>query len=428
MKTILKNARIIDPANGIDSAGAIAVNDGLIVAPSTIADDADTETVDLDGKVVCPGLIDMHVHLREPGQEYKEDIESGTQAAAAGGITTVLAMPNTIPPIDSPANVELLQGLIDDKAKVRVAISACLSNGRSGESAADIRALAATGLVRAFTDDGNCVPGRELMKEIMSVCAELGIIVVDHCEDRCVWNSGAMRESETSKLMGVQGQPPETESNIVERDIALCRETGCAVHIQHVSTTASVAMVRAAKEEGLAVSAEVTPHHLALTHRDVLVHGANAKMNPPLGNEADRQALIEALKDGTVDVLCTDHAPHAPSEKANGFAGASFGIIGLETAVPVSLTVLYHEGYLSLPKIIDKFTTGPARLLKLDAGTLSLGYPADVTVIDPDFEFSIDVHASRSKSRNSPFHGRRVKGRVLGTICAGNWVHRELQR
>ena len=424
MKLILKNALIIDPVQLTETIGDIAVCDGLLVAPAAIADDPETEAIDLTGKAIAPGFIDLHVHLREPGQEHKEDIATGTAAAASGGFTTVVAMPNTIPAIDSMENIALLTERIRKKAKVRVLISACLSRGRDGAELTDIPALAADPNVVALTDDGNCLPDRELMKRAMTAAAAADIVVMDHCEDRAVWNEGIVREGDSADRLGVAGMPPQTESNIVRRNIELCRETGARLHCQHLSCVESVQLLEAALQEGLPVSAEVTPHHLALTDDVTPILGAAAKMNPPLGSEADRNCLLQAVASNLIRVIATDHAPHSPAEKSQCLTDAPFGIIGLETAFLVCKALLVDNGPLRLPELVARFTVNPAAVIQSDLGTLAIGKPADITIFEPDAETTIDIRKTKSKSCNSPFHNLTVKGRICGTIAAGNWAYR----
>lgn len=422
MKAILKNGHVIDPSRDIDQVMDIAINGDTLVEPSTLQNETDVEIFDVNGMVVCPGLIDIHVHLREPGLEYKEDIATGTAAAAAGGVTTIMNMPNTKPAIDSVETVALFQKLVEEKAVINVLTAPALTVKRGGKELVDFETLADMGIA-AFTDDGNCIPERALMKEAMEICKKLGYVIVDHCEDREVWNSGVIRQGPISELMKVPGQPPETELNIIRRNIELARETGCWIHMQHITLGETVELVRQAKKEGLPVSAEVCPHHFTFTYDDIPSLGTNAKMNPPLGSAEDRRMLLEGVADGTIEIICTDHAPHAPFEKADSLVRAPFGIIGLETLLPVSLTQLYHTGLMPLYDVIERMTAAPARLLNLDTGTLTPGKWADITVFDPNAEYVIDINASKSKSRNSPFHGVTVKGKVMKTICAGELVY-----
>lgn len=421
---LLRNARVIDPANDVDEQRDIGVADGRIVAPEVVARRPGHEAIDLSGRVLTPGFVDIHVHFREPGGEHKETVYTGSRAAAAGGFTTVVMMPNTLPAIDRPERVRDLDDRVRQTSLINARICACLTRERAGETVADIEALAATGLVVAFSDDGSCVPRREVMAEAMRRAKAVELPVVDHCEDCAVCGGGVMRQGPIAELLEVPGQPPETEVNIVRRNIALCRETGARTHVQHVSVAESVRLVRAAQREGLPVTAEVTPHHLALTDAVLPMALANAKMNPPLGTAEDRQALIEGLADGTIAAIATDHAPHAPREKTQGLLAAPFGIIGLETALPVCITELVHRGLLSLPHLIASLTSGPAAILGLDCGRLDEGAAADLTIIAPELEDVIDVSRSASLSRNSPFHGRPVRGHVLATMVEGQWVYR----
>lgn len=425
MKLILKNGWVIDPRNKTNERRDVAIDDTVLVDPDTIARAADVDVIDVGGCVITPGLIDIHVHLREPGYTYKEDIATGTRCAAAGGFTTVLAMPNTKPPIDSLAVVRELQERIRQTAIVEVLLTVAITRGRAGKELTDIAGLAKEKLVAAISDDGDCVEDRELMLHAMSLAKSAGLPLVDHCEDRALSAGGVMRRGISSDYMGVPGMPGETESAIVARDVELCCLTGCKTHIQHISFCDSVALVRQARKDGLPVTAEVSPHHLTLTDGSVPILGTAAKMNPPLGTADDRRNLTEALADGTISAIATDHAPHAPAEKARSFVDAPFGIIGLETAFPICHTALCETGILDLPTLITRFTVGPASILGIDRGHLSLGARADVAIIDPRRRYRIDIRLSHSKSRNSPFHNQSVVGKVVGTIAAGRWVHRD---
>jgi dihydroorotase len=421
---LITNGRVIDPGAGTDTVRSIAIAAGRIVDPAQLENDPATTQIDAAGLVVCPGLVDIHVHFREPGGEYKETIATGTSAAAVGGFTTVVMMPNTIPPIDSVEIIQKIQARVDDTACVHAKITACLTLQRCGDAIADLRAMARDTAVVAFTDDGNCVQDEALMLQAATIAAELDIPITDHCEDEKIIAGGVMRQGPEADAMQVQGMPGETESNIVARNIELSRRTGAHFHMQHLSSAVSIEHMRRAKADGIRVTAEVTPHHLALTVADVPTLGSSAKMNPPLGTAADRQALLEALADGTIDAIATDHAPHAPWEKAGNFAAAPFGVLGLETALSVSLTTLYHTGIVDLPELVRLMTLAPARLLRLDAGTLAVGAVADVTLFDPDAELVVDITTSGSRSRNSPFHGRTVRGAVAATMCSGAWVYK----
>jgi len=423
---ILRNARVVDPANGIDCIGDIAIAGDRIVEPASLSQSESTRMLDVSGKVVVPGLIDMHVHLREPGQEYKEDIASGTRAAAAGGFTTILGMPNTKPAIDRAEVLADLQQRVDRRAVVRVYTVACLTKDRAGSEIADLRSYADHKIVLGLSDDGECVQDFALMEEIARIAADMGLPIIDHCEDRSIMDGGVMRRGVVSEALGVPGMPGATESNMVARNIELARRTGAHFHMQHISYVESVRLVREARGEGLPVTAEAMPHHLLLTHESVRLHTTHAKMNPPLGTEEDRQALLAAVVDGAVSVIATDHAPHSPAEKARGLVEAPFGIIGLQEAVPLLLTELVCKGYMDLSTLIARFTVGPAQVLNLPSPSLKPGQLADITILDLNTESTIDLVAGHSKSCNSPFHGRRVRGAVVGTMVGGRWVHGQL--
>ncbi len=420
---LLANGRVIDPANGIDEVRDILLLGGQVADPAQAP--ANVQRVDCTGLVVSPGFIDLHAHLREPGQTHKEDIASGTRAAAAGGFTTVVAMPNTTPPVDSPAVFREVAELIRRKAVVRVVQSACLSLNRGGRQLSDIPALAAAG-VKVLTDDGSCIQNAALMLAACEQAKAHGLYVIDHCEDCDVCAGGAIHRGTVAERLGIPGQRRAAEELIVARDIVLAAETGWPVHIQHISTAGSVAMVRDAQARGLPVTAEASPHHLALTDEAVLEHGANAKMNPPLREESDRQAVIAGLRDGVIACIATDHAPHAPDEKGSGLLKAPAGILGFETALAVSYTTLVHNGGLTLPRLVALLTSGPRATLGLPGGTLGLGVAADVTLFDPAATVVVSPADSYSKSRNTPFAGQRLHGRVRATIVGGEAVYSNL--
>lgn len=418
---VLKGGRVIDPANGVD-----AVRDLSIVA-GRVAEQAAPQApvVDVSGLVVCPGFIDLHVHLREPGQTHKEDIGTGTLAAAVGGFTTVVAMPNTTPPVDCPEVLTQVLDLARRKAVVRVLQTGALTVGRAGKELSDAWSLAQAGAA-ALTDDGSCIQSAGLMLAAVYRAAEVGLPVIDHCEDDSVSRRGAMNAGEVARNLGVSGQPALAEELMVCRNVLICRETGWPIHIQHISSAFSVDMVRAAQGQGLPVSAEASPHHICLTEACCARHGANAKMSPPLRTEADRQAILEGLADGTIRSIATDHAPHAAEEKALGLEEAPFGIIGLEAAVALCLTELVHGGVLSLPEFVSRLTAGPRDVLRLEEGTLSPGALADVTLLRPDVRHVLSTANFRSRSLNCPYDGRECVGRVEGTILAGQWVFSRL--
>jgi dihydroorotase len=447
---LLAGGRVVDPANDVDMVGDVLIVDGAVLAvgPDVGAGaDASVRRVDCTGKVVCPGLIDMHVHLREPGDSAKETVASGTRAAARGGFTTVVCMPNTSPAIDSQGTVALVREKADKTARVRVLITGAITKGREGAEMAPIGSLKKAGVV-AISDDGNCLQNNELMRRAMEYAAMFGLPVLDHCQDRFLVSDGVMNEGYWSAVLGLRGWPVEGEELVVARDILLAERTGCHVHCQNISAAGSVQLLRDAKARGVSVSGEASPHHFTLT--DAAIAGAESfwredgvavsggadrstlpdwpkydtrfKMNPPLRTARDRAAVLEGLADGTIEVISSDHAPHCDYEKEVEFDYAPFGITGLETALSLSLTHLYHPGRLDLPRLIEKFTTAPARILRQEKGTLSPGAVADVTVIDPEEEWVFDVTTTAGKATNSPFHGWSMKGRSVMTIVGGRVV------
>lgn len=449
---LITGGRVIDPAHSFDAVADVLLRDGKIAALGAAAQQADasTERLDARGKIVCPGLIDLHVHLREPGQSAKETIATGTKAAARGGFTTIVCMPNTAPSIDNPAAVALVKEKAEREGVVNVFVAGAITKGIKGEELAPIGSLKQAGVV-AITDDGHCIQNNELMRRALEYARMFDLPVMDHCQDYALVTDGVMHEGYWSAALGLRGWPAAGEDMIVARNILLAELTGTRIHCQHLSSARSVELLRAAKKRGVPISGEACPHHFVLT--DAAVAGSeefwkedgkkvfgdgndaakpawpkydtNFKMNPPLRSAADREAVIEGLCDGTIEVLCSDHAPHCDYEKEVEFDYAPFGITGFETELPLSLMQLYHTQRLSLADLIAKFTVAPARLLKLDKGTLGVGKDADVTVFDADAEWTYDRMASASKSRNSPFGGWRMKGRVTATVVAGKIVHRE---
>jgi len=415
---ILEGGRVIDPARGVDGAAPLAVAEGRTVDPNQAGG---ARTVDLNGLVACPGFIDLHVHLRDPGQTWKEDLVSGTMAAAAGGFTTVVAMPNTLPPMDTPERVAAIRRRVAESAFVRVLPTACITLGREGCVPTDPEALKAAGAV-ALTDDGGCVPSSRVMLEAMHRAALAGLPILDHCEDPDLVDEGVLNDSAVAEQLRVRGRPAVAEEIIVARDIVLARATGCRVHLQHLSTAGAVELLAWARAQQIQVSGEVTPHHLTMTEFDCLRLGALARMNPPLRSEEDRRALMRALADGLIETIATDHAPHSEEEKSRPVHEAPAGVIGLETAVPVCLTTLVHGGLMTLPQLVARFTSGPRRILGLAQGTLAPGAPADITVLDPNAECVIDPDAFLSRSRNTPFAGMRCRGKPLAVMVAGRWV------
>lgn len=415
----LTGARLIDPLLSRDEIGVLAIRDGKIIAPEALS--AEAIRLDLRGKVVAPGFLDLHVHLREPGQTHKEDIVTATRAAAAGGFTAVLAMPNTAPPIDSPETFQELNSRLPGRAVIEVLQSVALTIGRKGEQVTDIKALKAAGVI-ALTDDGSTPQDEKVMREAMILAKSCNLPVIDHCEDLSLSKPGVLHAGKISEKLGLPGQPRLAEERIVERDIRLCRETGCCIHLQHLSSGGSVELLRQARQEGLPVTGEVTPHHLFLTDQAIEQYGTNAKMAPPLREETDRQMLIEALCDGTISAIATDHAPHAPDEKEQDLLHAPFGIIGLEAVVPLCLTLLYHQSLISLPELIARFSSGPRSILGLPPATLNPGATASLTILDPNREYVLDTAKFHSKSLNCPWQGIPCKGRIHGVFYEGQYL------
>ena len=422
MTLLLKNARVVDPSQRLDAVRDVLVENGCIAKVAERITKEGAQVLDLSGLHVCPGFIDMHVHLREPGYEWKETIATGTRAAAAGGFTGIACMPNTVPPIDSRSVVEFVLAQARQHGTVRVYPIGCVSKGQMGEELAEMGDMAIAG-ARGFSDDGKPVASAGLMRRALEYARIFDLPVIDHCEEPTLVAGGVVHEGEVSTRLGLKGWPGVAEDLMVQRDVLLAQYTGGSVHIAHMSTARSAEIVRRAKREGIKVTCEVTPHHLVLEQSAVAGYDTNAKMNPPLRTEPDRAALVEALADGTVDAIATDHAPHHADEKCVEFSLAPFGVVGLETAVSLALDRLVHEGRLPLTRLVELFTTGPARVLRLDKGTLAVGVDADLTVLDVDREFKVDPEAFRSKSANTPFGGWTLRGGPVMTIVGGRIVH-----
>ena len=416
----IRGGRIIDPASGRDEIGDLLVENGVISA-STAAPGGDLPVIDAKGLIVSPGLIDMHVHLREPGGSQKETIATGTRAAAAGGFTSVLAMPNTTPPADGPNTIALMRQRAAETAHVNVFVSGCITVGMKGEQLAPIGSLYKAGVV-ALTDDGHCVQNNELMRRALDYARMFDLLTLDHCQDYNLSAGGVMHEGYWSTVLGLPGWPRIAEDMIVARNILLSQLTGARIHVQHLSSADSVRLVRDAKSRGVKISAEAMPHHLALTDASIEGYDTRFKMNPPLREKSDQDALLEGLADDTIEILASDHAPHASYEKEVEFADAPFGIVGLETELGLFQKLLINDGVLDWPSMLRKLTINPARLLGLDRGTLAPGAPGDVTVIDPDHAWKVDSSHFESLSHNTPFDGWELPGRATHTIVSGTVV------
>jgi dihydroorotase len=452
---LLTGGRVIDPANRLDSSADVLILDGKIAAVGKGASaqaPRDIEKLDASELVVCPGLIDLHVHLREPGQTAKENIATGTAAAARGGFTSLVCMPNTSPTIDNSGTVALIHERATQQGAVNLYVAGAITKNIAGEELASIGSLKRAGVV-AITDDGHCVQNNELMRRACEYANMFDLPVMDHCQDYSLVTTGVMHEGYWSTALGLQGWPSAGEEMIVARNILLAELTGARVHCQHLSAAGSVDLIRAAKKRGVPISGEACPHHFTLTDaaiagsekfwatdgkalfpsldsghgfRDSLpswpAYDTNFKMNPPLRSARDREAILEGLADGTIEVLCSDHAPHCDFEKEVEFDYAPFGITGMEVELALSLMQLYHSKRISLSDVIAKFTVAPAKLLTLPKGTLSVGADADVTVFDPDCEWSFERGSTASKSFNNPFYSWPLKGKAVTTIVKGKKV------
>lgn len=421
---LLSRGRILDASQGIDREGDVLVADGRIarVAPGGSIDvPQGTPRIDCGGKIVAPGLIDPHVHLREPGGEAKETIKTGTASAIAGGFTTVCCMPNTNPTIDTTTTVRFVQHAAREAASARVFVVAAATVGRKGEQLAPMAAMADAGAV-AFSDDGDGIANPAMMRRVLEVCASLGKTFMQHCQDHQLAEGGVMNEGPTATRLGLLPWPREAEEIMLERDVRLNRGPRARYHAQHLSSGGSAEILRRGRADGIPVSGEVSPHHLLLTDLACDGYDTLAKMNPPLRGKSDIAELKKAVADGTIDVLATDHAPHTAAEKARDFASAPFGIIGLDCALALYAKALIDDGVIGWPRMIELMTRTPAELCGLigqGLGTLREGAPGDVTVIDPDLEWTIDVASFASKSRNCPFDGWKVRGRATATIVGG---------
>jgi dihydroorotase len=422
---LIKGGRIVDPKNGMDQTADLVIENGKIKKIGTGLEDGSYETViDASGCVVAPGLIDVHVHFRDPGLTYKEDIQTGAAAAKKGGFTTVVTMANTKPPVDS---VETLKYVLEEgkKTGINVMPAACISVGMKGQELTDMKALKEAGAA-GFTDDGIPIMDVKLVKTAMEQAKELNVPLSFHEEDPAFITENGINAGETAKKLGITGSPALAEDSLVARDCMIALHTGAAVNIQHISSKNAVKMVKLAKELGANVTAEVTPHHFTLDETAVLEHGAMAKMNPPLRTAADREAIIEGIKDGTIDMIATDHAPHSPEEKAaEPMWKAPSGIIGLETALALAVTNLVKKGHLTTSELMEKMSLNPAKLYHFDKGTLSEGADADIVIFNEDESWTVTEDEIASKSCNTPFLGQTLYGRVKYTICGGAVVYED---
>jgi dihydroorotase len=421
--TIIRHGRVIDPANKRDEIADLLIVDGQIAEQSAIrSSESEIEEIDAKGLIVAPGLIDMHVHLREPGFGHKETIESGARAAAAGGFTTVVCMPNTSPTADNPSTIAWIKDRAAKVACVNVVPAGAISKNLAGEELAPIGSLAKAGVV-AITDDGHCIQSHEVMRRAIEYARMVDVAVLDHCQDYNLVGNGVAHEGYWSTLLGLPGWPAAGEEAIVMRNILLSQLCDHPVHCQHVTTAGGVRLLREARARGVKITGEACPHHIALTDEAIQDFDTNYKMNPPLRSQTDIDALLDGIGDGTLSILCSDHAPHADFEKEVEFDVAPFGIIGLETELGLFIDLLVHKHRkIDIVRLIEMFTIEPARLLKLDAGTLSPGARADITLIDPNLKWTVDVNQFQSASRNSPFNGWKLKGRAVRTIVSGKTV------
>ena len=421
--TLITNGHIIDPANGINRVGDVYISGGKIAKIDFEATARkhphDLEIIDASGLIVCPGLIDIHVHLREPGQSAKETLATGTKAAAAGGFTSVVCMPNTSPAVDNPSVVAWIHEKAANDACVNVFTTGAITKNLAGEELAPIGSMHKAGIV-ALTDDGHCVQNHELMRRALEYARMFGLVVMDHCQDYDLVGKGVMHEGYWSTVLGLPGWPALGEEIIVSRNAQLAELCDTPIHCQHLSASGSVRILREARARGVKISGEICPHHIALTDESIRAFDTNYKMNPPLRTQADIDALIEGVADGTITILASDHAPHCIYEKEVEFDMAPFGILGLETELGLFIDILVHKKRaIDITRLVELFTINPARLLVLDRGTLGVGAVADVTLIDPGLEWTVDKNASFSCSRNTPFHGWQLKGRAVQTIVAG---------
>lgn len=421
MKLLLKSGRVVNPATNFNDMVDILIEDEKIVKIGADLQSDDAEVFDATGLIIAPGLIDMHVHLREPGQEAKEDIGSGTRAAAAGGITTVACMPNTSPVIDNSVLVQGIAQRAQQDGVVKVKVVGALSKGQEGKELAEIGDMLEAGAV-AITDDGHYVDSAKLLMNGLDYIARYDLPIISHAEDNTLTEDGVMHEGAVSAMLGMKGRPAVAEDIAVSRDILLAEYTNARIHIAHISSKGAVELVRQAKKRGVKVTAEVTPHHLTLTDEEIKNFNVAAKVCPPLRSKDHVQAMIEGLKDGTIDAIVTDHSPHAFEEKDREFKFAPNGFTGMETSLGVILTNLYHTGIMTIDEIIEKMSVAPAKILKLDAGNIEIGKIADLTVIDTEKTWKVDSNKFYSRGKFTPYDGVELKGKAVATIVNGKIV------
>ena len=424
MRLVIKNGRVINPATKFDAIADVLIEDGKIKEIGANLDAGDASVYDAAGKIVTPGLIDLHVHFREPGQEAKEDFESGSKAAAAGDFTTVCTMPNTKPVIDSAALVRSLEKRAEDVACVHVKIIGAVTKNQEGKELAELGDMIQAGAV-AFSDDGHFDPTAKVLLNAYDYLHTFDKVIINHDEESSLVEEGVMNESHRSAMLGLKGRPTVAEDIAVARDVLLAEYAGARVHVAHISSARAVDIVRQAKKRGVRVTAEATPQHMTMTDECVNLFDTSTKINPPLRSQADCEAILAGLKDGTIDAIVTDHSPHAQEEKDREYVYAPSGFPGLETSLGIMLTDLYHKDKLDLPLIISKMTWEPAKVLGLDGGTLAAGAKADVTVIDPELDWTVDAAKFYTKGSHSPFIGRTLKGKAILTVVDGEIVMKD---